>query len=72
MEDSVITAVPPMALVELVIVMEVLFVVLAAVVRGCAFSAGCDVRLLSGTCLEKNIRAVSSPATLILGLCVHP
>lgn len=62
--DSAITAVPSIApIAELVIV-----VVVVAVVR-CSFSAVCDVGLLlSGTCFEKNTRAVSSPATLILRL----
>lgn len=51
-EDSVITAAPSIALVELSVI-----AVVVAEVR-CAFSAGCDVGLsLSGTCLEKNNRA---------------
>lgn len=51
-EDSVITAAPSIALVELSVI-----AVVVAEVR-CAFSADCDVGLsLSGTCLEKNNRA---------------
>lgn len=57
-EDSVITAVPSIALV--VVELSVIAVVVVAEVSRCcccAFSAGCDDVGLSGTCLEKNNRA---------------